>query len=207
MSCFNNHLDIMTQSRFEEWINDHKISEVECLVADMNGTARGKILPPKKFLKGNRSRGLRIPEEIFTLTINGRYVQDTRAVSDSAIDVYLQPDSDTIRIVPWYKEPTAQVICDVYHLDDDPVDAKRDGLVDHVRLQRRVLTAVKHAQVHADGGSLLFHARQIGLEEVAGRKIAHQRDLDRAGIVEGRGHVGAEGKPRQHRDRADQPRE
>ena len=53
----------MTQSRFEEWLHEHKISEVECLVADMNGTARGKILPPKKFLSGNRSRGLRIPED------------------------------------------------------------------------------------------------------------------------------------------------
>jgi len=112
----------MSQSRFEEWINEHKISEVECLVADMSGTARGKILPPKKFLKGNRSRGLRIPEEVFTLTINGRYTQDTRAVSDSAIDIYMQPDVETIRYVPWYQEPTAQVICDAFHLNDDPVD-------------------------------------------------------------------------------------
>ena len=76
----------MSQSRFEEWLGEHKISEVECLVADMNGTARGKILPPKKFLKGNKSRGLRIPEEVFTLTINGRYTQDTKAVSDSAAE-------------------------------------------------------------------------------------------------------------------------
>ena len=112
----------MSQARFEEWINERKISEVECLVADMSGTARGKILPPKKFLKGHRSRGLRIPEEIFTLTINGRYVSDTDAVSDAAIDIYMQPDVDTIRYVPWYTEPTAQVICDAYHLNDDPVE-------------------------------------------------------------------------------------
>ncbi len=32
------------------------------------------------------------------------------------------PTSDTIRLVPWYKEPTAQVICDAFHLNDDPVD-------------------------------------------------------------------------------------
>ena len=112
----------MTQAQFDEWLQERKVSEVECLVADMNGTARGKILPPKKFLSGNRSRGLRIPEEVFTLTINGRFVQDTRAVSDSAIDVYLKPDPNTIRIVPWYAEPTAQVICDAFHLDDTPVD-------------------------------------------------------------------------------------
>lgn len=112
----------MSQAKFEEWIKERRISEVECLVADMSGTARGKILPPQKFLKGNRSRGLRIPEEIFTLTINGRYVWETSAVSDSAIDIYMEPDINTIRAVPWYQEPTAQVICDTYHLNDEPVD-------------------------------------------------------------------------------------
>jgi glutamine synthetase len=111
----------MSQSKFEEFISSNHISEVECLVADMSGTARGKILPPKKFLSGNKSKGLRVPEEVFTLTINGRFVSDTEAVSDSAIDIYMQPDVDTIRFVPWYKEPTAQVICDAYHLDDKPV--------------------------------------------------------------------------------------
>ena len=111
----------MSHPKFEEYITSNRISEVECLVADMSGTARGKILPPKKFLKGQRNRGLRIPEEIFTLTINGRYVQDTQAVSDSAIDVYMEPDVDTVRMVPWYTEPTAQVICDVFHLNDEPV--------------------------------------------------------------------------------------
>jgi len=111
----------MNQSKFEDFLSSNKISEVECLVADMSGTARGKILPPKKFLKGNKSKGLRVPEEVFTLTINGRFVSDTDAVSDSAIDIYMQPDSDTIRMVPWYTEPTAQVICDAFHLNDEPV--------------------------------------------------------------------------------------
>ncbi len=122
MVFFHNKWFIMSQARFEEWIGEHKISEVECLVADMSGTARGKILPPKKFLKGHRSRGLRIPEEVFTLTINGRFVSETNAVSDSAIDIYMEPDIETIRFVPWYAEPTAQVICDAFHLNDDPVD-------------------------------------------------------------------------------------
>jgi glutamine synthetase len=112
----------MSQQKFEDFINQRRISEVECLVADMSGTARGKILPPKKFLKGQRNRGLRIPEEVFTLTINGRYVKDTDAVSDSAIDIYMEPDFDTVRMVPWYSEPTAQVICDAHFLNDEPVE-------------------------------------------------------------------------------------
>lgn len=112
----------MASPKFDEWFSQHRISEVECLVPDMGGTARGKILPANKFLKGNRSKGLRLPEEIFTLTVTGRYVQDTNAVSDSAIDVYMQPDLETARLVPWYTEPTAQVICDCFHLNDEPVD-------------------------------------------------------------------------------------
>ena len=32
-------------------------------------------------------------------------------------DVNLQPDPDTISIVPWYDEPTAQVIVDCFNQD------------------------------------------------------------------------------------------
>ena len=75
-------------------------------------------------------------------------------------------------------------------LDDDAVDAKRDGLVDHVGLQRRVLTAVEHLQIRRQVRlGLAFHAVQIGLEEVAGGQVAHQRDLDLAGVVERCRHV------------------
>ncbi len=112
----------MSYQKFEEFITTNRISEVECLVADMSGTARGKLLPPKKFLKGQRNRGLRIPEEIFTLTINGRFVKETEAVSASAIDIYMEPDVNSVRMVPWYAEPTAQVICDAFHLNDEPVE-------------------------------------------------------------------------------------
>jgi glutamine synthetase len=122
MLAMQSQKGIMSQQKFEDYISQRRISEVECLVADMSGTARGKILPPKKFLKGSRNRGLRIPEEIFTLTINGRFVQDTETVSDSAIDIYMEPDAETVRMVPWYQEPTAQVICDAFHLNDEPVD-------------------------------------------------------------------------------------
>ena len=112
----------MSHAKFEDFITNRRITEVECLVADMSGTARGKILPPKKFLKGQKTKGLRIPEEVFMLTINGRYTQETNAVSDSAIDIYMEPDINTARIVPWYEAPTAQVICDAFHLTGEPVE-------------------------------------------------------------------------------------
>ncbi|MGF7162301.1 glutamine synthetase [Rhodoligotrophos appendicifer] len=107
---------------FEEWLRAEKIDEVECLVADMSGTARGKILPATKFIKGSHSRGLRVPEEVFSLTVTGRYVWETDAFDDAAIDIYLKPDLETLRPVPWYTEPTAEVICDCFYVDDRPVE-------------------------------------------------------------------------------------
>jgi hypothetical protein len=71
-------------------------------------------------------------------------------------------------------------------LDDDAVDAERDRLVDHVGLQRRILTAVQNAQVDAQRLGLRFDTGEIGLEEVTGGQVPHQCDLDVGGIVEGR---------------------
>ncbi|TIT44232.1 MAG: glutamine synthetase, partial [Mesorhizobium sp.] len=33
------------------WLTQHGITEIECLVPDMNGVLRGKALPTAKFLK------------------------------------------------------------------------------------------------------------------------------------------------------------
>ena len=112
----------MTGRKFEDWLIQHEIDEVECLVPDMSGTARGKILPASKFVKGAKSRGLRIPEDIFILTVTGRYSMKTDATDQASIDVYMRPDLETIRVVPWYDNPTAEVICDCFYVDDRPVD-------------------------------------------------------------------------------------
>src|SRR3546814_9285735 len=75
----------------------------------MAGIARGKILPAQKFLDGMRKNGLRIPEDIFIQTVNGDYPEDSDNVTGaSARDVYLIPDLSTVRLVPWYDEPTAR---------------------------------------------------------------------------------------------------
>jgi glutamine synthetase len=106
----------MQDQDIEAFLKEHRIDEVECLVPDMAGIARGKILPAQKFLDGMRKEGLRIPEDIFVQTVNGDYPEDTDGVtSASTRDVYLVPDLSTIRLVPWYDEPTAQVICDAHH--------------------------------------------------------------------------------------------
>ena len=107
-------------NKIEEFLREHKIQEVECLVPDMAGIARGKILPAQKFLKGMKSNGLRIPDSVFVQTVTGGYPEED-VTSDEAGDCYLVPDAETIRLVPWYSEPTAQVICDAYDFHGDPV--------------------------------------------------------------------------------------
>ena len=124
--------DTMTTKKFEDWLIQRDIDEVECLVPDMSGTARGKILPASKFIKGAKARGLRVPEDIFILTVTGRYSNKTDATDAASIDVYMRPDDETIRIVPWYENPTAEVICDCFYIDDRPVDISPRYVLQHI---------------------------------------------------------------------------
>ncbi|HLO78108.1 MAG TPA: glutamine synthetase family protein [Magnetospirillum sp.] len=108
-------------SVFSDWIKSNGVSEVECLVPDMSGVARGKIVPAGKFVSIAENRGLRLPESIFVQTVTGDYPEeDVTSVANG--DVYLRPDAETIRRVPWYDEPTACVICDCAYLDGRAVE-------------------------------------------------------------------------------------
>lgn len=99
-----------------KWLKDRRITEVEVMVSDMAGIARGKILPTKKFISGLSERTLRLPESIFGQTVTGDFI-DSQALSDTEPDIILDPDPSTVRIVPWYTEPTAQIICDANYRD------------------------------------------------------------------------------------------
>lgn len=107
-------------SDLESWLNERHITEVECIVADINGIGRGKILPGYKFLNSLRDDSLRLPESIFIQTVTGDYPDDD-VIDPADRDVRLRPDPSTIRLVPWYAEPTAQVICDAVHHDGSDV--------------------------------------------------------------------------------------
>lgn len=102
-----------------KWITDHKITEVECLIPDMTGNARGKIIPARKYL---HEQGLRLPESIFFQTVTGEWPDDDSMVDPTEQDMQLEPDPATIRLVPWTKEPTAQVIHDCYNHHNQLVD-------------------------------------------------------------------------------------
>lgn len=109
-------------TNLKEWVTSRGIDEVECLVPDMSGIARGKILPCAKFVKGLGDIGLRMPESVFQQTVTGDFPMESDIISETNRDIYLEPDPDTIRVIPWYEEPVAQVICDAHYLDGEPVD-------------------------------------------------------------------------------------
>lgn len=104
-------------SKLYDWLKAHHITEVECLVADATGIARGKILPRSKF--SNDDEGMRLPEIVLVQTVNGDY-PDEMITDPTDTDMVLQPDPDTVRLVPWANDPTAQVIHDCFHFDGRP---------------------------------------------------------------------------------------
>ena len=102
-----------------QWLVDHNIDEVEAIIPDMTGMARGKIIPAQKYSQEN---GMRLPEALFLQTVTGDYPEDCSMIDPADIDVVLHPDPGSIRRVPWTEEPTAVVIHDAYYADGSPVD-------------------------------------------------------------------------------------
>ena len=104
-----------------DWLYGRGLEDIECLVPDMAGVARGKMMPVEKFVA---SSSMSIPGSIFLQTITGEYPEDedTIAADPGDGDIKLVPDFSTLAVVPWAKDPTAQVIHDAYHQDGRPVD-------------------------------------------------------------------------------------
>jgi len=103
------------------WLEEQSITEVECLVSDMAGIPRGKIVPVNKFKANLREGSLRLPEYVFGQLVTGEYV-DSSVLLETVSDIYLVPDNMSFRLVPWYKEPTAQIIHDATYHDGSMVD-------------------------------------------------------------------------------------
>ncbi len=118
-----------SMSVIQQFFKEHGISEVEAIIPDMAGVPRGKIMPAAKFAE---EEGMRLPESIFLQTVTGEYPDDERAISPSEIDIVLKADPNTIRVVPWAAEPTAQVIHDSFYSDGRPVTMAPRYVLQHV---------------------------------------------------------------------------
>ena len=103
------------------WLRELMIDEVECMVPDMSGIMRGKIIPREDFIRVIED-GIRLPEFLFFQAVTGDTADASAVVNPLDRDIRAVPDIATLRLVPWYDEPTAQVICDCYFMDGRPVD-------------------------------------------------------------------------------------
>ncbi len=114
-------VDPMAQvsDKLREWLKSRKIDEVEALVPDMTGNARGKIIPAYRFLKGE---GVRLPEAVFMQTVTGDWPAEDvyeMLVHPSDRDLFLRADPATACMVPWVDEPTAQIIHDCVNAEGE----------------------------------------------------------------------------------------
>jgi glutamine synthetase len=106
-----------TFADLENWLNERRVTEIECLVPDLTGVARGKILPREKFTE---DRGMRLPEAVVAMGVTGEFPEEGpyyEVISPNDRDMHLRPDPSTVRIVPWATDPTAQVIHDCFDQD------------------------------------------------------------------------------------------
>ena len=61
---------VLNFNDLEQWLNERRVTEVECLVPDLTGVARGKILPRTKFTE---DRGMRLPQAVVAMGVTGEF--------------------------------------------------------------------------------------------------------------------------------------
>jgi len=100
-----------------EYIGGRRVDEVECIIADIAGVARGKAMPASKFAKQTHYF---LPNSIFLQTITGEWA-DNPSGAFTEPDMILVPDFSTATAAPWTADVTLQVIHDAEDQDGVPV--------------------------------------------------------------------------------------
>ncbi|MBW6505543.1 MAG: glutamine synthetase family protein [Rhodobacteraceae bacterium] len=100
-----------------DYIGDRRPDEVECIVPDIAGVARGKAMPASKFA---HQKHFYLPNSIFLQTITGEWA-DNPTGSFTEPDMVLVPDFSTATAAPWTADVTLQVIHDVLDQNGVPV--------------------------------------------------------------------------------------
>jgi glutamine synthetase len=100
-----------------EWIAGRRVDEVECIIGDIAGVARGKAMPASKFAT---QTSYFLPNSIFLQTITGEWADNpTSAFTEP--DMILVPDFSTAAAAPWTADVTLQIIHDAQDQSGAPV--------------------------------------------------------------------------------------
>ena len=100
------------------YLAGHRLDEVECVVPDLSGIARGKAVPASKFA---RQTHFFLPNSIFFQTITGGWSEVAGETDYTEPDMILAPDMATASACPWAAERTLQVIHDATDRDGTPI--------------------------------------------------------------------------------------
>ncbi len=101
-----------------EYLEGKRLDEVECIISDLPGIARGKALPASKFAK---QKHFHLPDSIFFQTITGDWGEAAGETGFIEQDMVLVPDMATASAAPWTGDWTLQVIHDAYDRDMKPI--------------------------------------------------------------------------------------
>ncbi len=100
------------------YIETNRLDEVECVIADLPGIARGKAVPASKWEKQS---SFHLPNSIFFQTITGDWGEAAGPDGWTEPDMILRPDLSTATAAPWADDGTLQVIHDAFNQKGEPV--------------------------------------------------------------------------------------
>ena len=103
----------------QAFLDDHHISEIEAVIPDMAGIARGKLIPRAQFEQG---QDMRLPQISLLQTVSGEALRDISHTRFIDADMVCVPDAATIRPLPWANRPTAHIIHDCTQFDGTPIE-------------------------------------------------------------------------------------
>ncbi|WP_120633203.1 glutamine synthetase family protein [Ruegeria sp. EL01] len=102
----------------KHYLEGRRLDEVECIISDLPGIARGKAVPASKFA---RQSYFYLPDSIFYQTITGDWGEAAGEDGFIERDMILKPDFSTATAAPWTGDWTLQVIHDAYDREGEPV--------------------------------------------------------------------------------------
>ena len=101
-----------------DFISDRRLDEIECILPDIAGVARGKAMPAFKF---DKQTHFYLPTSIFLQTITGEWADAPGGVDEyKEPDMTLVPDFSTTTAAPWTADTTLQIIHDAMNQQGEP---------------------------------------------------------------------------------------
>ena len=125
-----------TPEAAQSYLSGRTLDEVECIIADLPGIARGKAVPASKFA---RQSSFHLPNSIFFQTLTGGWGEAAGDEGFVEPDMVLQPDMSTTTAAPWTGDWTLQVIHDAYDREGAPIPYAPRNVLKHVVAQYEAL--------------------------------------------------------------------